>query len=133
MGNKITNPSELLFRQVHPQFYQNGVLGSSAFKPNSSDNGFMSTDQASLTTAKDAHHHYTVHLQKASACVYGLTVGELAAEKISCVDDPLAANGNIPANPAHSLADYNANTKSSWKNIAQKLKIIAENRGCLHP
>lgn len=133
MGKKITDSSELLFRQVHPQFYHNGILGSSAFKPNSSDNGFMSMDRAALTSAADAHGHYTTHLKKLSACVYGLTVGELSTEGVGALEDPLAGNGNIPANPAHSLADYNSNTKSSWVKIGQRLKVLAERRGCQFP
>ena len=133
MGNKITDSSEVLFRQVHPQFYQNGVLGSRAFKPNSSDNGFMSTDRASMTSAKDAHEHYTVHLKKQSACVFGVTVAEFSSEKVECSEDPLAADGDTPANPAHCLADYNAHDEKSWKNIAQKLKVVAEKRGCQFP
>lgn len=129
MGEKLA-ADELLFRQVHPEFYRNGILGSRAFKPNSSDKGLMSTDRAVLTSAAAAFAHYTQHVKKKSACVYGLTVQNFGAVAIECQADPLEADGNIPANPAHSLADYNNNPEKSWKTVAQRLRDVAEAGGC---
>lgn len=132
MGEKLS-AGELLFRQVHPEFYQNGILGSRAFKPNSSDKGLMSTDRSILTSAEAAFVHYTQHVKKKSACVYGLTVKDFEAVAIECQADPLEAEGDIPPNPAHSLADYNSNPEKSWKTLAQRLRDIAEAGGCKHP
>lgn len=129
MGERLST-DELLFRQVHPEFYQNGILGSRAFKPNSSDGGLMSTDRASLTSAQGAFNHYTRHLKKKSACVYGLTVSDFEAVDIDCRADPLGKDGDIPPNPAHSLADYNGNPERSWKTLAQRLRDVAEAGGC---
>lgn len=128
MGEKLA-ADELVYRQVHPEFYQNGVLGSRAFKPNSSDQGMMSTDRASLTSAKDAFTHYTQHMKKKSACVYSLKVGDFEAYNIECQADALEADGDIPENPAHSLADYNKNPERSWKTLAQRLRDAAEAGG----
>lgn len=132
MGDKLS-ADELLFRQVHPEFYQNGVLGSRAFKPNSSDKGQMSTDRAALVSAEDAFNHYTQHVKKKSACVYGLTVGAFEAVAIECRADPLEADGDIPPNPAHSLADYTGTPEKSWKILSQRLRDVAEAGGCKHP
>jgi hypothetical protein len=129
MGEKLA-ADELLYRQVHPEFYQNGVLGSRAFKPNSSDGGMMSTDRASLASAEGAFTHYTQHLRKKSACVYSLKVRDFASFDIECEADPLEADGDVPANPAHSLADYNKNPEKTWKTLAQRLRDIAEAGGC---
>ncbi|MCC0808310.1 hypothetical protein FPV16_19200 [Methylobacterium sp. W2] len=129
MGDKLSG-EELLLRQVHPEFYQNGILGSRAFKPNSGDAGKMSTDRASLTSPQAAFDHYTQHMKKKSACVYGLKVEDFAAHSIECEADALDADGDIPANPAHSLADYNGNPEKSWKTTAQRLRDIADVGGC---
>lgn len=128
MGEKLA-ADELLFRQVHPEFYQNGILGSRAFKPNSSDKGLMSTDRAALTSAEAAFVHYTQHVKKKSACVYGLTVQNFEAVAVECQADPLEADGDIPANAAHSLANYNKNPDKSWKLVSQRLRDVAEERG----
>ena len=129
MGEKLA-ADELLYRQVHPEFYQNGILGSRAFKPNSSDEGLMSTDRAALTSAEAAFNHFTQHVKKKSACVYGLKVEDFEARNIECQADALDPDGDIPANPAHSLADYNKNPEKSWKTLAQRLKDVAEAGGC---
>lgn len=129
MADKIS-AEELLYRQVHPQFYDKGILGSRAFKPNSSDAGLMSTDRASISSAAQAYEHYTVHRKKQSACVFGITVEEFNKENVQCFEDALEADGEIPANPAHSLADYNAHEAKSWKVVSQQLKLIAAARGC---
>ena len=130
MGKKIEDSCELLFRQVHPQFFENGIAGARAFKPNSSDAGHMSTDRSVLTNAQSAFDHSTKHLKKQSACVFGLTVGEFGHEKIDCFEDPLPSDGQIPQNPAHSLANYGEHAEKSWKNISQRLKVLAIARGC---
>lgn len=133
MPNKLNDPDEILFKQVHPTFYVGGKLGSPAFTPNPEDNGKASSDRASLVSAKDAHHHFTNHLKKQSSCVFGVSVGEYGSKNIECFEDPLPANGSIPANPAHCLSDYSAYSKNQQKVVAKKLKIFAEKRGIQHP
>lgn len=133
MPNKLTDLAEVLFRQIHPTFYPNGVLGSPAFLPNPSDNGQSSNDRGSITDPQSAYNHYTQHVGKQSACVFGVSVAEYAAEKIDCVEDPLPAAGSVPANPAHCLADYRSFSPKDQKLIAKRLKVQALKRGCLHP
>ncbi len=125
----IADPEEILLRQVHPQFYVDGKLGSRAFKPNSGDAGFMSADRECVHSAEEAFLHYTQQMKKHSACVCALTVEEFVGENISCKEDPLLAVHGVEANPAHALLDYNKHEEKAWKNIAQRLKGLAEKRG----
>lgn len=127
------NTTEVLLRQVHPKLRDNGKLASSVFVPNPSDNGLLSSDRSTLTTPAAAFQHYTQHVGKQSCAVFGLEVQEYADEAIACTADPLAASGSIPANPAHALSDFTAHDPRCWKNIAKRLKIKAEERGCFYP
>lgn len=133
MPNKLDDKDEVLLKQVHPKFYEGGKLGSSAFTPNPEDDGMASSDRSSIVAAKDAHYHFTHHLKKQSACVFGVSVGEYGSESIDCIEDPLPAAGSVPANPAHCLSNFSAFSKNRQRVIAKKLKIYAEKRGIQHP
>lgn len=130
--SKLTNSSEILFRQIHPDFLDAGEPGSSSFMPGSGDDGFLSIDRSSLTSAAAAHALYTLRGLRSDA-VFGLTVGEFAEQKVPTIADPIAASAGVPANPAHALADFNAHGTSARRRIAKALKRLAIARGQLHP
>lgn len=129
MSEKLTNAGEVLFRQIHPSFVENGVPSSQPFKPTEKDQNQLSLDRSSLTTAAKSHALY-LESGLSSEAVFGLTVGEFTSETINCQSDPLKGP---PANPAHTLADYSAFTGNQQKNIAKRLKLKALARGRLHP
>lgn len=132
MDDVLMNPDEILFRQIHPDFIQNGEPASNRFMPQSNDGGLMSVDRSSLTDAAAAHSIYT-STGKKSAAVYGVSVGEFQCEKIECRADPLDATDYAPANPAHALADYTLHADKEWKLISKRLTQKAKARGQLHP
>lgn len=123
---------EVLFRQIHPKFYENSHPGSPQFSPTRKDEGKLSVDRSSLTDAAGAHALYTRNGFE-SAAVYGLTVAEFGAEKLPCHSDPLKAEGDLGANPAHAYADFSAFGGNQQKNIAKRLRNVAVKRGRLHP
>jgi len=132
MGDKLIDQSEVLFRQIHPTFYEKGEPSSQPFKPTEKDDNRLSVDRSALTTAADSCDLYRAN-GHASVAVYGLTVGEFTTEKINCHSDPLKASDTQLANPAHAFANYADFGSSSQKNIAKRLKRMAIARGCLHP
>jgi len=69
---------------------------------------------------------------KRSAAVFGLSVSEFEAESISCVEDPIKDDPELPDNPAHALADYNGHDQKKQKVVAKRLKSLAVKRGCLY-
>ena len=128
----IANTDEILFRQIHPVLYESGAVASSAFMPTENDRGNMSIDRGSLTTPKASFDLYRENGRQ-SAAVYGVSVGEFAAEGIPCHPDPIPATENLKANPAHAYADYNAIGTNQRRKKAQRLRTAALRRGLLHP
>ena len=127
----ITNADELLFRQVHPNLYHGGAVASSAFLPTEDDQGQMSVDRSSRTTPKASFDLYR-ESGRASAAVYGVTVGELNAEGISCHPDPRPATHTSKANAAHAYADFTDIGTNQRKRKAQRLRTSAVSRGQLY-
>lgn len=128
----LDDSDEILFRQIHPKFYDNSHPASPQFAPTPKDAGHLSVDRSSKTDAAAAHALFTGNGFE-SAAVYGLTVGEFATESLQCYSDPLAAEGKLAANPAHAYADFSAFTGNQQKNIAKRLRNVAVKRGRLHP
>lgn len=128
----IRPADEIMLRQVHPSLYQGGAVASSAFLPTEADQGQMSVDRSSLATPKASFDLYSEN-GRASAAVYGVTVGEFNTEDITCHPDPLPASEKQRANPAHAYADYNGIGTNKRKQKAQRLRTIAVRRGQLHP
>ena len=132
MADPLTNPDELLFRQIHPSCMHNGAPASDRFKPQPSDGGMMSVDRGSLTTPSASHALYIGNgLQ--SAAVYGVAVNEFSSENIECVEDPIAGTDTAVKNPAHALADYTLHEEKKWKTISKRLWRNAVGRGQLYP
>ena len=129
---QLSDGDELLFRQVHPSFMEDGQPSSQPFRPSSQDDGRMSVDRSTLTTAADAYARYTA-AGLASEGVFGLTVGEFEAEEVTCWSDPLRGRSGRAPNPAHALADYTKHTPRQQKNLAKRLKRKAIQRGRLFP
>lgn len=92
----------------------------------------LSVDRSAVVTADQAYLLYTRN-GNASAAVFGLSVGEFAADEVPCYEDPIQATVAMAANPAHALADYSAHTLKQQKLVAKKLKRAAVARGQLYP
>ena len=130
MAMSLSNAEELLFRQIHPSGLNAGCPCSSCFMPSKSDNGQLSVDRSSITTAEGAHERYT-RAGRRSAAVFGLSVAEFLACGIPCFEDPTHDHPTLPDNPAHALADFSAHGLSSRKMVAKELKRLAITRGRL--
>ena len=127
----LCNDDEVLFRQIHPIFFENGHLSSSPFVATMKDDGKLSVDRSAITTAKDAFVLYTGNGFK-SCGVVGLAIGEFRAEDLLCLSDPIDATDTLAANPAHAYADYAHYTSNQIKNKAKRLKQRAISRGVLY-
>ena len=132
MGNKLTDDSEILFRQIHPNFMHNGEPSSDRFRPSERDQNRLSVDRSSMVAASESHALYMGN-GLASAAVFGVTVAEFADEAITCVADPVEGTVTTVPNRAHALADYSAHAAPRQKIIAKKLQRAAVARGRLHP
>jgi hypothetical protein len=132
MGEKLTEGSDILLRQIHPKFIENGEPSSDRFRPSEQDANLLSLDREALVTPSESHANYTA-TGKLSEAVFGLSVLEFQDENIICSEDPIVKTETIPANRAHCLADYSAHALKQQKIIGKKLKRVALARGRLHP
>lgn len=132
MSDKLSDDAEVLFRQIHPSFLQDGEPSSDRFRPSERDEGKLSLDRSSITTAGESHSLYTDN-GNSSAAVFGVAVGEFRAQSVECESDPLPEEGKLKANPAHALADFAPHDLKKQKTIAKRLKRDAIARGQLHP
>ena len=130
MGARLSDGTEVLFRQVHPNFLDKGEPSSNRFLPSSADENQLSVDRSAMTTASAAHALYT-QSGRQSGAVFGVSVSEFGGETVECFHDPIEANGTQLANPAHALANYSKMDSKAQKAAAQRLKKLAIARGCL--
>lgn len=128
MKTSLTEMAELLFRQIHPNFIQNGQIGSPAFCPTPKDDNKLSVDRSSMTTPQASRQLFVSNGGKSQG-VYALSVEEFQQENLTCQADPIEAEDNKLANPAHAIADYSAHSQKEQKNKAKRLKLKAMARG----
>ena len=132
MPEILNHELEVLLRQIHPLFIQNGEPASDRFKPQPNDAGHMSVDRSSIINAALSHALYT-RSGRSSGAVFGVTVGEFNEEQIECRADPIIEAVDTLANPAHALADYTKHKEKEWKLISKRLSRKAKSRGQLFP
>lgn len=132
MGAPLTDGAEVLLRQIHPDLVQDGTPASSAFRPKESDKNKLSVDRGAMTTASAAFDLFTSN-GYTSIAVYGISVDEFGVCDIPCEHDPLPAEGEKKANPAHALANFEKFGSSKQKTLSQRIKRAAIARGILHP
>jgi hypothetical protein len=138
MSKKLTDLSEVLYRQIHPNYFDKNVPSSDRFRPSKMDQNMLSVDRSSVHNAQASHELYTSDGKK-SAAVFGVSVGEFDGEGISCIEDPTpyvpatADKSERAENKAHSLADYSSFDDSKQKLIGRRLQSRAIARGKLFP
>lgn len=118
----------LMLRNVHPNFVDNGRVGSDGFAPSEQHDFKLSVDFNILSSPYESFVRHTELNGLPSAGVFGVTIGEFEDYKVECVADP------EPANPAHALADFKevrAVAKSKVRKTGRALAAIATKRGKL--
>jgi hypothetical protein len=130
MAMTLSDPDEVLFRQIHPSGLKAGDPCSSCFMPSRSSNGLLSIDRSSITTVEESHQLFT-RSGRLSIAVYGLSVAEFQACGVPCFEDPVRDHPTLPDNPAHAHADFSAQGQMSRRIAAKELKHLAKKRGRL--
>jgi len=133
MKASVLDQAELLYRHVHPTFIEAGEPSSAAFRPTSKDDGKLSVDRSSISTAEESFKLHVNGKKLQAAGTYGLLVSEFSSVEVSCFPDPLSQSDEQPANPAHAYGDFSHLNSGKQKVAAKKLKRQAIGRGCLHP
>ena len=123
----LTDPDELLFRQVPSAWMDDGVSSNQAFRPTRKDEGQMSIARGSLTTAEDVYKHYTAVMNLDSVGTWALTVGEAGAAGLQSFDHHRA---DIPA---HGFIDFRDLSRRNAERKSMILGPHARERGRLYP
>lgn len=123
----LTDPSEALYRQVHPSWIVDGMPSSQAFRPTKKDAGMLSITLGGKTTAEGAFVHHTQGLGRISAGTWAVTVAETAKADLPSYAQPLDDS------PDHGFIDFRGFGRGQVEIKAKLLLDKARDRGCLHP
>jgi hypothetical protein len=125
---RLTKLSELLHRQVHPNFLSpDGRPSRQAFEPTKKDEGYLSVSRSSRASAEVAFRRHTEQKGLKSAGVWSVTVEECGSVGSAAFEDCL------PDDDAHALIDISGLSNSQVRQRADRLADFARRRGRLHP
>ncbi len=137
---KLTDPDEILWRQVHPQRLQNGHVSSDAFEPGSNDAKQLSCSRSSKVSAVEAHRHHTEVLNLLSSGCAAVSVSEVESARpivaqnpevasIRAIDDTETATAEDSLPPGHTYLDFRPFGSSRISKKAKQLAFYANRRG----
>lgn len=130
----LDDEDELLWRQVNPQFVQDGVPTSQAFRLSTDDRGRLSTARASKQTAAGAYDFHTRVGGLASAGTWAVSLAEVTEAGSRAVDDTASESPPpSPVPPGHTYIDLRPYTGGVPRRIASVLSARAKTRGRQHP
>lgn len=129
---QLTDRDELLFRHVHPSWVRDGIPTSQAFKPTPKDEGRLSVQRGSLTTAEAAFLKHTQGLGLQADSTWAVTVGEVLDEPVPrpVFADPLLEPVH---DPARAFVSYEGLARKEIETKAKLLLAAARARGRQHP
>ena len=123
----MVDVDEAVHRQVHPRFYDQGIISDAAFVAREDEQRKLSSTRSGKVSPECARKHYIDVLKLASAGVAELKVGEVEGESSRCVDDSADPNDRLP--PGHCYIDFRGLTKSARRDLREALAEIATERG----
>lgn len=138
-GAEYPSGPKLLWRQAEPKYIvDDGLPSSQVFEPMSEkDEGCLSVDDGDMVTAADSYTRFTAAPPHGFGCVsesvWALSVNEVVDRGLSAWADPIPAAQPLPANPSHAVIEFGDLNRSQRKKVAQKLKVLAIQRGRQHP
>lgn len=131
---EITNPDELIFRQITPHILcdKDGTPASHAFGPSTADQGKPSYSRESKVTPQEAFEWHNSQARSKSVGVWGCAITEVHTANLRAVDDSGVAS-NTPKAPGHCFVDFRGLTKQEIRNRRALLFRAALKRGILYP
>ena len=115
-------PDTLLYRQIHPNFIQNGRPTTQAFRPTPKDENQLSVYDGDKIQPRASCEHYTFILKYSSAGVMAVTNAECSAQSL-----PVIADGK--PFPEHCSIDFSSLKRSEIEKAAKVLAACAVTRG----
>ncbi len=115
-------PDTLLYRQIHPNFIQNGRPTTQAFRPTPKDENQLSVYDGDKIQPQASWEHYTGVLKYRSVGVMAITNAECSAQSL-----PVVADGK--PFPEHCSIDFSSLKRSAIEKAAKVLAVRAVTRG----
>ena len=129
----LTDLAEILLRQIHPSWVQDGRVTGQAFRPSAKDAGLLSVSRSSVTSPAEAWRGYTQELELKSDGVWGVSVGECSEEDLPARAAP-EPGPEPPKDDAHAVIDFSGViSKSQCEARGTRLARKASLRGRLAP
>jgi hypothetical protein len=128
----LSEPQEVLWRQVHPDFVHEGSITSQAFRPFPKDAGELSVTRSSILTAEDAFRQYAEESGYRSDGSYPIRVDDVDQTGLRGVDDSGRASTN-PVPLGHGFVDFRHLSDSQTRKAAAKLRDAALAIGRAYP
>lgn len=126
----IAVDEELQWRQVHPNYVDDGVVARDAFVGTDDATDEVSTVRSSVRTAAQAYDFYVTELALMSAGTWGVNGMEIATSACRAIDDGNCAGVETPG---HSFIDMRGLGKKERKLARATLATAATHRGRAHP
>lgn len=117
------NDDNLLYRQIHSSWINEGEVGSQAFRPSKKDEGKLSVHDGEQIEAMDSWNHYTTVENLESVGVMAVTVGECKSLGLSVNPAPKLLT------PFHCEIDFTEFSGNQRKIKSQQLSDFAKARG----
>ncbi len=125
-GPLIAAKDDLLFRQVHPKYMNEGRFTPDVFLLSSSDYGLLSVAHAAKTSAEEAYHRH-INWGRATVAVVAVSVSECEEYAVPAYEDPTDDDA------AHAVIDHRAfladDKKKERRRIREMLTLKADERG----
>lgn len=128
----LSDPDELLWRNVHPSWIDDGKVSSQAFRPTRKDAGRLSTARSSKVSAAQ---HFEEHTGRGlqSGGVWAVTVGDASNVSLTCIYDEHSLELPTPVPTGHTSIDFIGLTDREVRKAGGVLRDRAEDRGRQHP
>ena len=130
---ELTNTQELLWRNVHPIWIDDGQLTSQAFRPTPKDDKRLSTARQQKIAPDEHFREYTEVLSLTSSGVWAISVGEAHQESLRCIYDAESNAVPDPCPTGHTSVDFSDHGNGRIRRIGSALRDAAEARGQQHP
>ena len=130
---EVTDGDELIWRNVNPNWIDNGELSSQAFRPTPKDLKQLSGAREREVSAEDHFEEFTEKLELESSGVWAISAGEAKDAALRCIFDAEADSAPDPCPVGHTYIDYRGHGNSKIRKIGSSLRDLAEVRGCKFP
>lgn len=130
---ELTDLPELVWRNANPDWIDNGILSSQAFRPFNKDDPMLSSARENKVTAEAHFKEFTEVLENQSVGIWAISVNEIQDMGLRAIYDAESDTAPSPCPVGHTSIDFREIGNSGRRKISSKLRDRAQSRGRQHP